>query len=210
MATPSLIAPLLSRLAGVLNRNLEASTPGRALRAGLADRSFAVSVSGLGLRVRVAVKGSTLVLDEDAASADAQVSGAPLALLSLLRASAPVAGIPGITISGDPEVAQSFQKMLKVARPELEAELARRVGEAPAHLAARAASRALGLVRRLKDTTTHSIAEFLTEESRDLPARAEADQLVRGVDRLRDDVERAAARLGLLEERVRARPKRAC
>ena len=204
MLPRSLLAPALSRIGAVLNRNLEQSTPGRAQRARLAGRSFAIAVTGLALRVRIAVAGDRLEVALSDEAADAEVSGGPLALVALLRAEAPPAGGTAVAISGDPEIAQSFQKLLRIARPELEAELARLVGEAPAQLAARAAQSVLAFAQRVRSTATHSAAEYLTEESRDLPARAEADRHLREVDRLRDDVDRADARLALLEQRLRA------
>ena len=51
-------------------------------------------------------------------------------------------------------------------------------------------------------------AEFLQEESRVLPAPLEAQAFYSDVERLRDDVERAAARLARLE-RPKLDPKRA-
>ena len=44
-------------------------------------------------------------------------------------------------------------------------------------------------------------AEFLQEESRAMPAALEADAFYSDVERLRDDVERTAARLARLERR---------
>ena len=42
-------------------------------------------------------------------------------------------------------------------------------------------------------------SEFLQEEARQLPPRTEVDAFTRGVERLRDDVERAGQRLDRLE-----------
>ena len=205
MIPPTLLAPVLGHLAATLNRNIAQSTPGRELRDRLAGRSFAILVTGVGLRVRVGVDGETLLVEAGDAGADAEVSGAPLALVALLRGTTGAVGSNGVTITGDPEIAQSFQKLLRIARPELEAELARHVGEAPAELAGRALRGVLDFARRVRQTSTRSTAEFLTEESRDLPAKAEAEVHLREVDRIREDVDRAAARLALLEERARAR-----
>ena len=203
MIPERLLTPLLDRVGVVLNRNLEQSTPGRVLRGQLAGRSFAIRVEGFALRVRLSVDRLGLAASDEAA--DAEVAGAPLSLLSMLRDAESPAGRNRVTISGDPELAQSFQKLLGFARPEIEAEVARVIGEAPAALASRAVHSALGFLRRVRTTATHSAAEYLTEESRDLPAKAEADLHLSQVDRIREDVVRTAARIALLEERVRAR-----
>ena len=205
MIPERLLTPLLDRVGVVLNRNLEQSTPGRVLRGQLAGRSFAIRVEGFALRVRLSVDDDRLGLAASDEAADAEVAGAPLSLLSMLRDAESPAGRTRVTISGDPELAQSFQKLLGFARPEIEAEVARVIGEAPAALASRAVHSALGFLRRVRTTATHSAAEYLTEESRDLPAKAEADLHLSQVDRIREDVDRTAARIALLEERVRAR-----
>lgn len=207
MVPRAVLDPALGRLAEVLNRNLELSTPGRAQRERLAGRSFAVAVAGLELRVRVAVESSLLTIAASDEPADAEVRGAPLALLALLRESAPPTARAGVTISGDPEIAQAFQALLKAARPELEAEFARAFGDVPARLASRLISDAFSFADRVRRAAVGSTAEYLTEESRDLPAKAEAEQFLGDVDRLRDDVERASARLARLEERARLRAR---
>jgi len=45
------------------------------------------------------------------------------------------------------------------------------------------------------------MGEYLTEESRDLPARPEVEDWIAQVDRLREDADRLEARLALLERR---------
>ena len=205
MALREPAAALLGPLAAVLNRNLADSTPGRALLDRLSGRSFAVRITGVGLRVRVSAGTEELAFSIDDEPADAEVCGAPFALMALLRSETPVAGSAGVTISGDPEVLQQFKVLLERARPEPEAELARLIGEAPAHLAGRAVAGLLAFAGRIRTTTRASVAEYLTEESRDLAARGETDLQAREVNRLRDDVERAAARIALIESRLQGR-----
>jgi ubiquinone biosynthesis protein UbiJ len=43
-----------------------------------------------------------------------------------------------------------------------------------------------------------NVAEYLAHEQRDLVSRSEADPFLRGVDSLREDVDRLAARIDLL------------
>ncbi len=200
------IALALRPVEDVLNRNLAESTPGRERLARLSGRSMALRLEGLNVRVRLRATPGHLGLAADEDAADAEVAGAPFALLALFRGSTATAGGNGITISGDPEVLQQFRALLEHAKPELEAELARFVGEAPAHLAGRFAASTFAFIGRLRQTARASLAEYLTEESRDLAARGEIDAHVRDVDRLRNDVERAAARLELLERRLGTRP----
>ncbi len=203
MIPKPLLEPMLLVATKVLNRNLAQSTPGRALASRLEAKSMAISLNGPGIRVRATVQDGQLALINDEVVADAEVTGTPLALMALIRQESPVAGSAGVSVTGDPEIAQSFQKLFSACRPELEAELARTMGEAPAQWTLRALNQGLDFARRVSQTLQASVSEYLTEESRDLPAKTQAAQLSREVDRLRDDVERAGARLQLLEERRR-------
>ena len=60
---------------------------------------------------------------------------------------------------------------------------------------------ALRLPRRAACTSLLNLAEYLGHESGDLVPRREGEQFLRGVDTLREDVDRAAARLELLARR---------
>jgi ubiquinone biosynthesis protein UbiJ len=46
------------------------------------------------------------------------------------------------------------------------------------------------------------VAEYLAHESRDLVPRAEAEDFYRGVERLREDLDRLDARTGIVEQAV--------
>ena len=107
-----------------------------------------------------------------------------------------------VRIVGDAEVAGAFEKLLKHARPDLEEELARLVGDVPAHQVARAARGVVAWGKMAADSFARNVGEFLTEESRDVPPRAELEHFLAGVDRVREDADRAEARLRLLEERL--------
>jgi ubiquinone biosynthesis protein UbiJ len=141
----------------------------------------------------------------DRRTASATLRATPLDLLRLVRA-ADVTSLKGTSaeIAGSPEVAERFAALLRLARPDLEDALARWIGDVPAHALARAAQDAGGWLRRAASAFRMNTAEFLQEESRALPAALEAQAFYSDVERLRDDVERAAARLARLERVKRA------
>ena len=194
--------PLLRPFESLLNRNLTASTPARALLARVQGRRFAVEIDGLPLRLHLTADELGLKLASGDAPADVTVRGTPLGLLGLLREDSQE-GLrrSGTTIAGDAELAQNFRSLLRHARPELAEELARFVGEAPAHELTRLAGRMFDFGRRSAETFASNVAEYLQEEGRDAPARLEVEEFMSGVDRLREDLDRAEARLRLLEQR---------
>jgi ubiquinone biosynthesis protein UbiJ len=198
---------LLRPFESVLNRNIGASTPARELLQQLGGRSFAVEAGGVPgptLRIRFFVEATGVRVASSDAPADATVAGTPLSLLALLRGDAQgrlQSG--GATIRGDAETAKAFEQLLKHARPDLEEELARVVGDGPAYHAARLARGVLQWGRQAADSLARNVGEYLQEEGRDVPARAELEIFLEGVDRVREDVDRAEARLRLLEARLR-------
>jgi ubiquinone biosynthesis accessory factor UbiJ len=105
----------------------------------------------------------------------------------------------GLRIEGDAEVAQAFRDLMQAAKPDVEEELSRLIGDVAAHQLSRFAQDAMDLGRRIGRTFAQNVSEFLQEESRDVVTRVEVDEFNHAVDKLRDDVERAAARLERLE-----------
>jgi ubiquinone biosynthesis protein UbiJ len=190
----------LNFLEAELNRCVGESTAARELLARLNGTSFAVHVEGLSLTRVLHADGERLRLDSDSAGATATLRATPLDLVRLLRAD----GVSGVKrtraeLSGDLDVAERYAKLLKLARPDLEEELAKWVGDVPAH-ALGSAARGLGAwLTRAAVALRMNTAEFLQEESRAMPAPLEAQAFYADVERLRDGVERAAARLARLE-----------
>ena len=183
-----------------LNRCIGESTAARELLARLQGTSFAVHVEGLGVTGVLHADGERLRLDSDATDATATLSATPFDLIRLLRAD----GVSGVkrtraALSGDLDVAERYARMLKLARPDLEEEVARWVGDVPAHALGLVARGVGAWLARAGGALRMNTAEFLQEESRALPAPLEAQGFYSDVERLRDDVERLAARLARLE-----------
>ena len=189
----------------VLNRNIAASATARQLCRQLDGKVLALHVTGTPVNIFLRGTGERMEVDTvNTGVATASLSGTPLSLLRLAGARADAALRGGnVHIEGNAEVAQTFSELLKNARPDLEEELSRVIGDVAAHQAGNIARSALAFGRRAADTFAQNVAEFLQEESRDLPTRTEADEFLAGVDKLRDDVDRVAARIKLLEQRAR-------
>jgi ubiquinone biosynthesis protein UbiJ len=190
----------LNLIEAELNRCVGESTAARELLARLRGTSFAVHVEGLGVTAVLHADGERLTLDSDASAATATLRATPLDLLRLLRAD----GVSGVKrtradLKGDLEVAERYARMLKLARPDLEGEIAKWIGDVPAHAVGEAVRGVGAWLERAGAALRMNTAEYLQEESRAVPAPLEAQAFYSDVDRLRDDVERAAARLARLE-----------
>jgi ubiquinone biosynthesis protein UbiJ len=196
---------LTATLENVLNRGLPRSPRAQQLCAELAGRSVAIAIAGSSRRILLESTGLSLrlraVTAESLAStpSDATISGGPFSLLAL-SGPAPEAVLQrgDVRIDGDAELAQKFRELALLLRPDLEEELSLVVGDVPAHQLGRFARAAFGWTRKAASTTVRNAAEYLGHERRDLVPRSEADQFLRGVDTLREDVDRLAARIDLL------------
>ena len=198
---------LTSTLENVLNRGFPRSPRAQQLCAELAGRRIAIAVVPGGKVTQLLVESSGVSLKLTPASAealaamppDATVTGGPLSLLAL-SGSAPETVIQrgDVRIDGDAELAQKFRELALLLRPDLEEELSLLLGDVPAHQVGRLARAVMGWTRNAATTTVRNVAEYLAHEQRDLVPRSEADQFLRGVDSLREDVDRLAARIDLL------------
>jgi ubiquinone biosynthesis protein UbiJ len=185
----------------LLNRGLARSPRARALCAELTGKSLAIEARDL-TRLRIRSNGATLEVMRDADPADASLSGGALSLLGLLGGSPQALLQSGaVRMGGDTELAQKFHALLVLLRPDAEEELSVLLGDVPAHQLARLAQRGLEFVRRAADTGVTNAAEYLGHERGHLVPRAEGEQFLRGVDAVREGVDRAAARLENLARR---------
>ena len=136
--------------------------------------------------------------------ADCVITGSPVTLLRL-AGSAPEAAFRdgSAEISGDAIAGQSFQKFLRFARPDWEEELSRVVGDVAAHQLVRGFKGFVDWGRNSTAAMAMNTAEYLQEESRDLPSPAEARHFLDEVDTLREEADRLEARLARLEKGAR-------
>lgn len=190
---------LLSALEATLNRNIAASSAARALCARLNGKSLRLQLTGMPMQFLLRADGERIQLQTDQHTpADALLSGSPLGLLSLARQQAKSTSGSSVRIEGDAEVAQNFSELLKQAKPDVEEELSRVIGDVAAHQLGNTARSLLGFGRRVGDTLLQNVGEYLSEEGRDVPNKTEAEEFNRDVDTLRDDVARFEARLNAL------------
>ena len=189
---------LAATIGNLLNRGLARSVRARELCTELAGRSLALEVRGLG-RLRLESNGEELRVSGAGVPADAELSVGPLGLLALAGEGAQAAVQRGdAAMSGDGETAARFRELLTLLRPDPEEELAQVLGDVPAHQLGRLGRLAAAWSARAADSAWRTGADYLAHERADLVSRQEGEQFLRGVDALREDVDRVGARLELL------------
>lgn len=206
-ATPAWLAVIESLLA----RGIEGSATARLLTKRLEGTTLRVNIGSESILASVAGGRLSLIAADKATpdteqTASATITGTPLGLLNLARTGASD-GKKGarstVQIHGDAEIANLYRQLFSAARPDMEDELARIVGDFPARRLSQIAQQTFGWIRTTRRTAGQNIAEYLQEESRDLVNGPELEEFLKGVDVLRETADRVQARLGQLERRLK-------
>lgn len=190
----------LRPVAKILNRNIAESTPARRLCEQLSGTVVAIRVRNSALAACFVVADDALeVVSATRQEPDVVITGSLLTLAGMAGRSGEAAIRDGsLDLSGDAIRAGQFQRLLLLARPDLEEELSGLVGDLAAHKLGEFA-RGLGRWgRAARSTMGANIREYLQEESRDAPSRYEVEKFGAAVNTLRDDVDRVEARLNRL------------
>jgi ubiquinone biosynthesis accessory factor UbiJ len=186
-------------------RAISESARARELIAALTGRRVTLEVQGTPLTLTVESNGSSLRTLKLAAgeAADATVSGAPLSLLALAGGEAQTVIQRGdVRIAGDADIAQQFRELAVLLRPDLEALVSGALGRSGAHLLMRGARGVAAWTRAATWTGVQNLSEYLAHESGDLVSRSEAEHVLRGIDELREQLDRVEARISLLEHKT--------
>jgi ubiquinone biosynthesis protein UbiJ len=194
---------LTQAIENLLNRNLPRSPRAQELCASMAGKRVRIEARGLGWVLVAECLASSIRLTKGEQSlepADAEISGSLMSLAALSGAHPEEVIRRGdVTIRGDAELAQKFRGLAMLLRPDVEEELARLIGDTPAHQALRLVRAATGFGRRAAATGVRNVAEYLAHERRDLVPAPEAEDFYRSVEKLREDVDRLDARTRLIE-----------
>lgn len=190
---------LLRPLQAVINRRIEASVRARELLADLDDQVLAIDFTGTPLAIYFVCDEAMLRLTASyPRDPDAVLRGSPLSVARLATGDA----ADGIHVEGDAATAQRFQELIGAARPDWEEELSRLTGDVVAHQIGNALRGFGRWSQHAFRSFTADVGEFLQEESRELPARAEVEGFAEDVERLQRSLERAEKRLSALEARL--------
>ena len=184
----------------LLNRNLGSSPRARESCATLKGRRLKLVIRDLDLAIGCESLGDSLRISRQAEGEfHAEIEGTPVNLLAMAGPEpARLLKSGAVQLRGDPALLQQYRELVLLLRPDLEEELAKLIGDSPAHRLAGLAKAALTFGRRGASTAVQNAAEYFAHETRDLVPRAQAEVFLGEVDRLREDVDRAAARVEAL------------
>jgi ubiquinone biosynthesis protein UbiJ len=210
---PNPLLVVLGRaLESVLNRAIDLDPDTRGRLDALDGRAVTLDLAGASGRaapaLRIAVDAGRLrvgpAFEGDSAL---RVSATPGSLIGLALARGRDGALPPgrVSIAGDAELARRLEQLATRYAPDLDAAFARVFGDVAGFQIARAFRGAFAWSRKSAGALARDTAEFLTEEGRDLVARAELDTFLDDVDALRERADRFAARLQRAAQHGRAR-----
>ena len=195
---------LTQAIENLLNRNLPRSPRAQELGESLKGKAVRIEADGLGWRLDCESLGTSLKLtkaQDSERTPDAEIAGSLLNLAALAGPNPEEVIQRGdVRIRGDAELAQKLRELAMLLKPDVEEELSKLIGDTPAHQALRLAKAVTGFGRRAVHTGVRNVAEYLAHERGDLVPRAEAEDFYRGVERLREDLDRLDARTRMMEQ----------
>lgn len=144
------------------------------------------------------------ILENYPAEADVELRGSPVAFGLMSFNGRPTRALFSgkVSMQGDSQVGHHFQQLFESLNIDWQQQLSRVIG-------IQAAQRIVDFVGQSKqwfaetgDAMQEDVSEYLQEESKLLPAQAEADMMFDDVDQLRADTDRLEARVNRLHSRL--------
>lgn len=198
---PTLICASLESAVNQVLR-LDPDTLGRL--AALAGKVIAIELRGLDLALYLIPDKSGLnVFSRFEGEPDTTLRGTPVALarMGLEKNAGDTLFAGDVEISGDVELGQEFREILDGLDIDWEEQLSLVTGDVVAHQVGNAVRGAVEWGKKTLEIFSRDAAEYLQEESRDLPNPGEVEEFLSDVDELRADADRLEARVRRLESR---------
>lgn len=150
---------------------------------------------------------SIQLLDYSPRPADTQLTGSLFALGLMGLSANPMRSVFSgeVKIEGDMQTGRKFQELFAKLDINLEAKLARFTGKNTASHISQFFRTGQNWSKETLETFRLNLAEYLQEETRDLPAAPEIDIFYRQIDNLRTDFDRLQSRMARLENSLDAK-----
>ncbi len=146
--------------------------------------------------------GLALLADYDK-KPQATISGplSGLVRVSLDKASSQSLFKQGVKITGDVQLGEQMQDILRRIDIDWEEHLSRFVGDIFAHQIARGFKKTIQIGKHTTETLQRNMKEYLHEEAKYFPTQQQIEAFYRNIGKLRDDVDRAEARIKRLQKK---------
>ena len=175
------------------------STPRKALN----DKIVQLEVSDLALSITLFFSDNEVSISQSfTGPADAYISTDVASLFALARNRGKTPSNVRLEIQGDMECSQQLKKMLDEYEIDWEEILAKLTNDVFAHSVGQGLRRFRQWVKTNFNHSSQNLAEYLIEERRTVIHPIEIKQFVSGVDQLRHQVERVAARLNRIKNAI--------
>ena len=188
---------LLRPFARLINEGIRDTTPARELCEQLDGTLVAIRVRDTALAMYFRIDDGALELSGEAqGDPDILITGS-LTSLARLAASGDENAIRdgSVDLIGDAGKAARFEKLMRYAKPDLEEQVSRLLGDTAAHQIGKAFREFGHWSKDARQTLRCNVREYLQEESRDVPSRYEVERFAGRVNTLRDDTDRLEARI---------------
>ena len=194
-----LIKPLLTgALETAINRYLRLDPNSHLMLAPLVGKVIAITLEPLNETVYLCPTADGIqCLDYTTKPADTRITGSPWALGFMGLSANPMRSIfaGSVKIEGDTQTGRKFQNLFAKLDIDLEAKLAHYTGQPFAQNIGQLFRSGQHWTKDAVETFRLNLAEFLQEETRELPSAQEIDIYFRQVDELRTDFDRLCSRI---------------
>lgn len=193
---------LLAIIEKSLNAYLQLDGEAFSKTALLQDNVVQLHIKGLDIDVYSLIGSNDIqVLGDYADTPDATISGSLASLIKLSRSENSASAMleSDVEITGNMRVAEGFSRLLSEASIDWEELLSKVVGDIPAYQVGSTIRKGNEWAAETAEAMKLNVAEYLSEESRMVPARAEVNMYMEAVDEIRMAADRVEARIKLLE-----------
>ena len=171
----------------------------------LQGKVIAIELTGLGVKVFLLPSEDQVAIRANhEGEADVTLSGTPFAFARMGMADDSADSIfqGDVQLSGDTALGSRFGEIIKELDIDWEEMASKVMGDVMAHKLGNTVRSGIALGRENFASSQQTLAEYLQEELRQLPVKEEVDDFLNDVDKLRNDVERAEARLKRLLSKI--------
>jgi ubiquinone biosynthesis accessory factor UbiJ len=201
-----LIKPLLiTALESALNRYLALDNNKEALLIPLKGKIIALTIQPFNETLYLCPTGDSIqIIDQATSPPDTTISGSAWALGLMGISAKPMRSVFSgeIKIEGDIQTGKQFQELFKNLDIDLEGLLAQYAGDDIANRISQFFRSGQEWGKETIETFKLNTAEFLQEETRDLPAKPEIDIYYQQVDELRSAYDRLQSRVDRLANHI--------